>query len=96
MRQTASFTPYSSTQGAMSIGVKQYNAAFQSPWPLPDPSFASEESLGTVRAWHVVLELEDQGIERGRMKHRKTEDLAEVRVELLEKQRSGDKLMYRH
>jgi hypothetical protein len=30
------------------------------------------------------------------MKHRKTEDLAEVRVELLEKQRSGDKLMYRH
>ena len=38
MRQSASFTPYSSTLGAMSIGVKQYNAAFQSPWPLPDPA----------------------------------------------------------
>ena len=64
--------------------------------PCQTPASLRKSRSVPFERGHVVLELEDQGIERGRMKHRKTEDLAEVRVELLEKQRSGDKLMYRH
>ena len=52
MGQSASFTPYSSTLGAMSIGVKQYKCGLPITMTLPHPmvAFASEESLDTVRA----------------------------------------------
>jgi hypothetical protein len=51
------FTPDNTTLGAMSIGVKQYNAAFQSQWPLPDPMHRNVgfESLGTVLGYWSSL-----------------------------------------